>query len=116
MKVEITTENLAREFDGYLRTVMESLSKQLGKDMTQTEKQIEVLKSKFFLIDVCFEKSVESLGLCMPKGCCNELVKIFNNLRHLVCTSFVTMSQYQLSVASDILDVKNIYDESLKQQ
>ena len=42
---------------------MDSLSKQLGKELTQTEKQIEVLKSKFFLIDVCFEKGVESLSM-----------------------------------------------------
>ena len=34
IQTENSTEILAREFDGYLRTVMESLSKQLGKDMT----------------------------------------------------------------------------------
>ena len=41
---------------------MESLSNQLGKSLTEPEKKIEVLKSKFFLIDVCFEKAVEILA------------------------------------------------------
>ena len=40
---------------------MESLGKQLGRDLSKTQKQVEVLKSKFFLIDVCFEKAVDSL-------------------------------------------------------
>lgn len=52
---------MATEFEGYLKTVMESLSNQLGKDLNDTEKRIEVLKSKFFLTDVCFEKAVEIL-------------------------------------------------------
>jgi hypothetical protein len=29
--------------------------------LSLTDRAIEVLKSKFFLLDVCFEKSVESL-------------------------------------------------------
>ena len=53
---------MATEFEGYLHTVMESLTNQLGKDLSETEKKIEVLKSKFFLTDVCFEKAVDVLG------------------------------------------------------
>ena len=107
-------ESLAREFDDYLHTVMDSLSKQLGKELTQTQKQIEVLKSKFFLIDVCFEKAVESLSMTLQREPDNELFKIFHCLRHLVCTSFVTMSQYQNNVATEIQDAKTMYEGSLQ--
>ena len=71
---------------------MDSLSKQLGRDLSKTQKQIEVLKSKFFLIDVCFEKAVESMSLLANTEVEIKLNKIFNFLRNLVCTSFVTMS------------------------
>ena len=47
---------------------MGSLANQLGKSLSQTEKQIEVLKSKFFLIDVCFEKAVEILSVTFETG------------------------------------------------
>lgn len=63
-----------REFESYLQTVMESLVNQLGKDLTETDKRVEVLKSKFFLIDVCFEKAVEVLALNLPKGYDNSVV------------------------------------------
>ena len=38
-------QNLMREFEGYLQTVMESLVNQLSKDLSETDKRIEVLKS-----------------------------------------------------------------------
>ena len=94
-----------REFEGYLQTVMESLVNQLGKDLTETDKKIEVLKSKFFLIDVCFEKAVEVLALNLPKGYDNSVVRLFTSLRNQICTSFVTMSQMQSStINSDNLN------------
>lgn len=86
-----------REFESYLQTVMESLVNQLGKDLTETDKRVEVLKSKFFLIDVCFEKAVEVLALNLPKGYDNSVVQLFTSLRNQICTSFVTMSQMQNS-------------------
>ena len=61
-------QNLMREFEGYLQTVMESLVNQLSKDLSETDKRIEVLKSKFFLIDVCFEKAVDVLVMNFTKG------------------------------------------------
>ena len=61
-------EILAKEFEGYLETVMSSLANQLGKKLSDTEKNIEVLKSKFFLIDVCFEKAVEVLSVTFETG------------------------------------------------
>ena len=63
---------------------MESLSNQLGNNLTSTEKQIEVLKSKFFLTDVCFEKSVDILTQTFIKTTTSEkkLVTLFNNLRN----------------------------------
>jgi hypothetical protein len=84
------SETLAKEFDGYVWTVMESLGQQLGRDLSQTEKKIEVLKSKFFLIDVCFEKAVDSLNHSKSDA---SMLSIFSELRNLICTSFVTMSQ-----------------------
>ena len=66
--------SLVREFEGYLQTVMDSLSNQLSKNLTPTEKQIEVLKSKFFLTDVCFEKAVEILSETFVRGQENSLV------------------------------------------
>ena len=71
---------------------MESLGKQLGRDLSKTQKQVEVLKSKFFLIDVCFEKAVDSLQQLAATEAEIKLSKIFNYIRNLVCTSFVAMS------------------------
>lgn len=72
---------------------MESLGNQLNKTLSQTEKNIEVLKSKFFLIDVCFEKAVDILSMTFETGAQNKIVQLFTNLRNQVCTSYVTMSQ-----------------------
>jgi len=87
-------ESLAIEFEGYLTTVMNSLANQMGKSLTEPEKRIEVLKSKFFLTDVCFEKAVEILSSTFGnKGTENQLVSLFTSLRNQICTSYVTMSQ-----------------------
>ena len=76
-------EILAREFEGYLTTVMDSLANQMGKSLTAPEKRIEVLKSKFFLTDVCFEKAVEILASTFGnKGAENQLVSLFTSLRN----------------------------------
>ena len=82
--------NLAAEFEGYLQTVMESLANQLGKSLTPTEKRIEVLKSKFFLTDVCFEKAIDILTQILARGVSSsqqqdphkKFVAVFNNLRN----------------------------------
>ena len=73
MKLKKEDQVLVHEFEGYLQTVMESLANQLGKNLTETEKKIEVLKSKFFLTDVCFEKAVEILSITF-KGYENPFV------------------------------------------
>ena len=72
---------------------MESLVNQLSKDLSETEKRVEVLKSKFFLIDVCFEKAIDVLSINYTKGHENKMVQLFTQLRNQICTSFVTMSQ-----------------------
>lgn len=55
-------KKLATEFDNHLKTVMLNLSNSLrSKDLSVMEKNSEVLKSKFFLYDVCFEKSIKCL-------------------------------------------------------
>ena len=72
---------------------MESLVNQLSKDLSETEKRVEVLKSKFFLIDVCFEKAIDVLSINYNKGHENKMVQLFTQLRNQICTSFVTMSQ-----------------------
>jgi hypothetical protein len=53
---------LATEFDNHLKTVMLNLSNALkNPKLSIKEKNAEVLKSKFFLYDVCFEKSIKYL-------------------------------------------------------
>ena len=55
-------KKLASEFDNHLKTVMLNLSNALrSTDLTVKEKNAEVLKSKFFLYDVCFEKAIQYL-------------------------------------------------------
>ena len=52
-------KKLASEFDNHLKTVMLNLSSALrSQELTLKEKNAEVLKSKFFLYDVCFEKVI----------------------------------------------------------
>jgi hypothetical protein len=56
-------KKLAAEFDNHLKTVMLNLSNSLkNTDLSVREKNAEVLKSKFFLYDVCFEKSIKYLS------------------------------------------------------
>jgi hypothetical protein len=55
-------KRLASEFDQHLKTVMLNLSNALrSPELTVKEKNAEVLKSKFFLYDVCFEKGIQYL-------------------------------------------------------
>jgi hypothetical protein len=50
---------LASEFDNHLKTVMLNLSNSLrSQELSVKEKNSEVLKSKYFLYDVCFEKAI----------------------------------------------------------
>ena len=52
-------KKLATEFDNHLKTIMLKLSNALkNDDLPIKEKNAEVLKSKFFLYDVCFEKTI----------------------------------------------------------
>lgn len=56
-------KKLASEFDNHLKTVMLNLSNALrSSELTVKEKNSEVLKSKFFLYDVCFEKAIQYLN------------------------------------------------------
>ena len=56
-------KKLASEFDNHLKTVMLNLSNALrSPELTVKEKNSEVLKSKFFLYDVCFEKAISFLS------------------------------------------------------
>lgn len=52
-------KKLATEFDNHLKTIMLNLSNSLkNDDLPVKEKNAEVLKSKFFLYDVCLEKTI----------------------------------------------------------
>jgi hypothetical protein len=52
-------KKLANEFDSHLKTVMLNLSNALrSPELSLKEKNAEVLKSKYFLYDVCFEKAL----------------------------------------------------------
>jgi hypothetical protein len=53
-------KRLANEFDSHLKTVMLNLSNALrSQELSLKEKNAEVLKSKYFLYDVCFEKAIQ---------------------------------------------------------
>lgn len=89
---------MAKEFDSHLKTVMLNLSNSLrNDDLTVKEKNAEVLKSKFFLYDVCFEKAINLLTLENKK----DDVLIFETVKQGVCASFVYLSQ-QITVAEQI--------------
>lgn len=109
-------QGLTAEFEGYVRTVMESLANQLDKNLTLTEKKIEVMKSKFFLTDVCFEKAVDALGHILTRPPEKQAVSLLNNLRNLICTSFVAMSQMQAAVAADLNQIKQEFEELLQEK
>jgi len=72
-------KKLATEFDNHLKTVMINLSNALkNPELTVREKNAEVLKSKFFLFDVCFEKSIQYLQIDDSSGQC---VDVFEQIR-----------------------------------
>ena len=69
---------------------MLNLSNSLRNDSLSTvEKNSEVLKSKFFLYDVCFEKIIKNLEQDYLK----EQAQIFEQIRQGACASFVFISQ-----------------------
>ena len=63
------------------------------------------------MIDVCFEKAVDSLSILSNTEVEIKLNKIFNYLRNLVCTSFVAMSQHQVTFTNEIQEIKDYYEE-----
>jgi hypothetical protein len=64
MNVPLTDKKLANEFDNHLKTVMLNLSNALkSQDLSVKEKNAEVLKSKYFLYDVCFEKVIQFMAI-----------------------------------------------------
>jgi hypothetical protein len=67
-------KKLASEFDNHLKTVMLNLSNALrSPELTVKEKNAEVLKSKFFLYDVCFEKAISYLSAQELAGLSDEV-------------------------------------------
>lgn len=57
-------KRLASEFDSHLKTVMLNLSNALkSQELSVKEKNAEVLKSKYFLYDVCFEKAIQFMTM-----------------------------------------------------
>lgn len=73
-----------------------------------------MLKSKFFLTDVCFEKAVDVLAQLFGKGPEKALVTLFSNLRNQICTSYVTMSQLKSSIQKDHSQLKVDFEEAFK--
>lgn len=83
-------KKLAAQFDNYLKTVMLNLSNSLkNPDLSVIEQNSEVLKSKFFLYDVCFEKATKLL----QKNGLAEEASVFDQIRQGTCSSFVYLSQ-----------------------
>jgi hypothetical protein len=51
--------NLGKEYQGYLQEVCLNLKKTFEQsDAPKSMLKVEMLKSKFFLLDVCFEKAI----------------------------------------------------------
>jgi hypothetical protein len=74
--------------------------------LSLTDRAIEVLKSKFFLLDVCFEKSVESLTTDTLRQKSREtknnelnLSNILTQIRQSMCQNFVNLAKQQANVA-----------------
>lgn len=90
-------KKLASEFDGHLKTVMLNLSNALrSQELTVKEKNAEVLKSKYFLYDVCFEKAITYLTQQehQPEGArTSQESAVFDQIRQGTCACFVYMSQ-----------------------
>ncbi|CDW88603.1 UNKNOWN [Stylonychia lemnae] len=83
-------KRLASEFDNHLKTVMLNLSNALrNDDAPLKERNAEVLKSKYFLYDVCFEKSIQYLQMVSL----DQESEIFDQIRQGICSSFIYMSQ-----------------------
>ena len=57
-----------------------------------TQRPIEVVKSKFFLLDVCFEKALNFISQGYARGFENRYVAVLDELRRLICAHFVTLA------------------------
>jgi uncharacterized membrane protein len=57
--------------------------------------EIETIKCKFFLLDVCFEKSLQWMSQVFVRGEQNNHLQVFHSLRNLICDYFVTLAQAQ---------------------
>jgi len=85
-------KKLANEFDSHLKTVMLNLSNALrSQELSLKEKNAEVLKSKYFLYDVCFEKALSFLST--NKTAQEQPVsQVLDQIRQGTCACFVYMS------------------------
>ncbi len=102
-KVSSVDKKLASEFDGHLKTVMLNLSNALrSAELTVKEKNAEVLKSKYFLYDVCFEKAIQYMTQQEyqslqengpPSNRTSQESAVFDQIRQGTCACFVYMSQ-----------------------
>ena len=61
-----------------------------NSELSQKEKSSEILKSKFFLYDVCFEKAISFL---QTTGINKDESHVFDQVRQGICASFVFMTQ-----------------------
>jgi hypothetical protein len=60
------------------------------------QRSFEILKSKFFLIDVCFEKCLNWMSFGLTSGYGNNMrqKQILEEIRRLNCEYFVSIAQY----------------------
>lgn len=84
---------IQEDFTLYLQQVRESLAQRMQQPFASL--QVEVLKSKFFLLDVCFEKALADVGT-------RESIALLEDIRRLICEYFVQLCQLQQQSQTDL--------------
>lgn len=89
-----TDTGLVREYQGYIHDVTSNLKKHFDSaELSKSVKLVELLKSKFFLLDVCFEKAVYGYQEAHLHN--DPFVTILEMLRHQVCSTFIALAEVQ---------------------
>lgn len=94
---------LDTEYTGYLRDVSQSLKRHFDSaELSESSKQVEMLKSKYFLLDVCFEQAVIAYQERTKRY--DPFLGILELLRHQVCSTFIALAEVQQSAVTSEID------------
>jgi len=78
-------ERVTKEYNAYLSQILQ----------TPTQTDCDVVKSRYFLLDVLFEKLLESTQINLVKGAESKVIAPFTELRKMITEHFVSMSQFE---------------------